>query len=288
MDSERILSMSDGAGIRCRLWRPGRPRRALVLLHGLASNHTRWSEFARTTALRNTWDLLRPDQRGFGATPTRRGAGLDGWSRDLAGILRAAEIPEAVVIGHCLGANVALHAAVRDPARILGLVLVEPMLRGAFTGSMRLAARLRPAVAAGAAAVRGLNALGLRRRRFPVLDLERLDREARAGMASGSEEFLQRRYGSVLEDLKTTPAAVYLAGLLAVTAPPPDLSRIAVPALSLLSDGGRFGDPARTTGLLAALPRGEVRTIDAHHWIPTEAPDAMRRAIESWCAAFGA
>src|SRR5437773_4928965 len=37
-----------------RSWRPGGPRPTLVLLHGLASNLTRWSELVAHTSLRRS------------------------------------------------------------------------------------------------------------------------------------------------------------------------------------------------------------------------------------------
>jgi pimeloyl-ACP methyl ester carboxylesterase len=63
----------------------------------------------------------------------------------------------------------------------------------------------------------------------------------------------------------------------------PDLATIEVPALALLSAGSTFSDPALTRRLLATMPRCTIVTLDARHWIPTEQPDAMRRAIEQWC-----
>ncbi len=41
---------------------------ALVLLHGLASNLTRWSEFVEHSALRGWHDLIRIDLRGHGVS----------------------------------------------------------------------------------------------------------------------------------------------------------------------------------------------------------------------------
>jgi pimeloyl-ACP methyl ester carboxylesterase len=137
-------------------------------------------------------------------------------------------------------------------------------------------------VAGLAALVRGLNALGLHRRYLESLDLEQLDRQARAAMA-GPGGFPEDRFGSPLEDLKSTPTAVYLAGLLAVTAPPPALRAIRAPALGLLSRGGRYSDPEITARRLAELPRCETRMLEARHWIPTESPQPMRQAIEEWC-----
>jgi pimeloyl-ACP methyl ester carboxylesterase len=282
VDIARTLRTTDGATLAYRLWRPGSPRRLIVLVHGLASNHTRWTEFVRTTRLRESWDLLRVDLRGFGGSLTRGRVGLDIWSGDLAAILEAKGAARAVVIGHCLGANIALHFAARVPAAVEGLVLIEPMFREALTGALRWAARLQAPVAGVAALVRGLNALGLYRRHLESLDLEQLDREARAAMA-GPGGFPANRFGSPLEDLKSTPTAVYLAGLLAVTAPPPDLRAIREPVLALLSRGGRYGDPETTARRLAELPRCETRMLEARHWIPTESPQEMRQAIEAWC-----
>lgn len=287
MDIACTLRTPDGATLAYRLWRPGPARRLIVLIHGLASNHTRWNELVRTTRLRESWDLLRVDLRGFEGSLSRRRVGLDVWARDLAAILEAEGPAPAVVIGHCLGANIALHFAARAPAAVEGLVLIEPMFREALTGALRLATRLRAPVAGLAALVRGLNVLGLHRRHLEALDLEQLDREARAAMA-GPGGFPEKRFGSPLEDLKSTPTAVYLAGLLAVTALPPALREIRPPALALLSRGGRYGDPEITARRLAELPRCETRMLEARHWIPTESPQEMRQAIEEWCARLGA
>jgi pimeloyl-ACP methyl ester carboxylesterase len=255
-----------------------------VLVHGLASNLTRWSEFVRTTRLRDSWDLLRLDLRGFGALRYRGRVGFGVWGRDLQALLSAEQSSPAVVVGHCLGANVALHFAATFPTASRGLVLIEPMFRRALTGPLQAAARLRGAAAVLAALVRGANQLGLYRRHLPALDLEQLDREARAAVdAAGPDAFPEARFGSLREDLRHTPTAVYVAGLVAVTAPLPDLRTIHTPALALLSTGGKFGDPALTARLLAALPRAQVRMLEARHWIPTESPVEMRRAIEEWC-----
>jgi pimeloyl-ACP methyl ester carboxylesterase len=284
MDRTRTFVTSDGVRLAYWLWRPGPPRRTLVLIHGLASNHTRWSEFVATTHLRESWDLLRPDLRGFGESVARTPVGLEVWSRDLAAVLAAEQAPPAVIVGHCLGANVVLVFAARFPAVAHRLVLIEPMFREALTGALRLAARLRPLAATVGALARTVNAVGVHRRRLHPLDLEQLDREARAAMAKdGPSAFPEARYGSMLEDLTYTPTAVYLDGLRAVTGPLPDLRTISAPTLALLSTGGRFGDPAITARLLGDLRCGEVRMLEARHWIPTESPVQMRRAIEEWC-----
>jgi pimeloyl-ACP methyl ester carboxylesterase len=134
VDIARTLRTTDGVTLAYRLWRPGPPRRLILLVHGLASNHTRWTEFVRTTRLRQSWDLLRVDLRGFDGSLIRRQVGLEVWSRDLGAILKAENAPRVVVVGHCLGANIAVCFGINAPAAVEGLVLIEPMFREALTG----------------------------------------------------------------------------------------------------------------------------------------------------------
>jgi pimeloyl-ACP methyl ester carboxylesterase len=289
METPRTLVAPDGVTLAYRLWRPGAPRPLVALVHGLASNATRWTEFAATTRLHDGWDLLAVDLRGFGRSLSRGPVGLEVWGDDLAAVLQAERAPGTVVVGHCLGADVALHFAARYPAAVRGLVVIEPTFPQALTGGLRTATRFRPLARAVAGAVRALNALGVHRGRLPRLDLVELDREARAAMAAGGTgAFPEERYGSVMEDLRWTPTAVYLASLVALTAPPPDLRTVDVPVLALLSRGGRFGDPAITARVLGALPRCDIRMLEARHWIPTECPGEMRESIDAWCEALAA
>jgi pimeloyl-ACP methyl ester carboxylesterase len=257
----------------------------LVLLPGLASNLTRWSEFVATTSLRESWDIVRVDLRGNGLNLHRGRIDMARWCADLAALLDAEASPRAVLAGHCLGANVAIEFASRYPARAAGLVLIEPMLPEALRGHLRMIAHLRPLLRLAVPFALLLNALGLHRRWLPPLDLEALDRKTRAAMAAEhGRAVLVERYASPWLDLRTTPTTVYLQSLLALSGPLPDLTAIRVPVLALLSTGTTFTDPAITERRLAGLAQGRVVRLPAHHWIPTECPVAMREAIDEWCA----
>lgn len=285
-EAKRTFTAGDGAAIAYRLTRPAAPRRTLVLLHGLASNLTRWSEFAAATRLAASWDILRLDLRGHGGSVCRGRVGMDVWCADLAALLAAEGVQQAVLVGHCLGANLALWFARREPERLAGLVLIEPMFRRALAGRLARVAALRPLLAALVPPLTALAALGLHRRRLAPLDLAELDRAARAAMATAGGAFPQARYASPLEDLRSLPTSVYLQDLVAVTGPLPELSSIHAPALAILSAGGTFSDPEATERLLAPLPDCRIVRIAAQHWIPTEQPEAMREAIEDWCDAL--
>jgi len=285
MDSEKTVRIADGARIAYRAWRPDAPRGALVLLHGVASNSTRWSEFTAHSALRADWALLRMDLRGQGRSLWRGRIGMEEWCGDIAAMLDAEGFARALVGGHCLGANIALEFARRRPERAQGLVLVEPMPRAALTGGMARLARWRALLQAAALAVRAANALGLRRSRLAPMDLEAMDRETRAALARGPEgEAMLARYASPLADLRSTATGAYLQALAAVTGPAQDLRAVRAPALALVSAQAAFTDPGRVRAALGALADCEIMELPARHWIPTEQPEAMREAVEAWVA----
>lgn len=282
-DMGRTWRAADGAPVFYRLARGEGPRPVLVLLHGMASNSTRWNEFARETRLRECCDLMRIDRRGQGGSVWRGAGGMREWCGDIAGILAAEGYPRAFVGGHCLGANIALEFAARHRSLVDGLVLVEPMPPEALAGTLARVARWRGAMAALLALARAANAIGLRRRRVRPPDLEALDRDTRARLAAGDcAESALAIHASPLEDLRATPAASYLRDLLAVTAPLPPLATIDVPALVLVSRDSDMTDPRLARRAMSALPAATFVDIPARHWIPTEAPEAMRSAIEAW------
>ena len=263
------------------------PRRLIVLLHGVASNMSRWSEFVEHTSLKATWDLLRPDLRGHGESFTRGRLGLEIWCRDLRDILDAEGYDQALIIGHSLGAQVAVQFAARYPVRVRGLALIDPIFHQALRGGMRVLSRLRPAVSLLAALIRLLNRLGLRRRHIPVRDLRKLDEKTRQDLlAAGKQREMIELYSSPWEDLKFFPIASFLQELIEISRPLPALAEIKVPILALLSSGITYTDPGITQKMLAGNAQVQTVTVDAYHWPLTEKPQQVREAIEKWCERF--
>ena len=250
-------------------------KNTLVLLHGLASNSTRWAEFVRNTGLK--WKVLAPDLRGNGAAALpRTRLGMDLWCADIAALLDAERCERAVIAGHCLGANIALQFAARYPQRASAIVLIEPMPPGALAGTAGMLSFLKPVLYSIYGAARALNSLGVYRRRLEQLDLREWDRATRAG------EIKLSMFASLAIDLKSTPIAAYTRMLIATAEPWPEVAAIRAPALALISSRSSMTDPARTRRALTLLPDCEVVQMDAVHWIPTEQPEAMRTTIEDW------
>lgn len=131
----------------------------LVLLHGIGSRAASWLPVAETLAER--FRLYAPDFRGHGASDKpARGYLVADYAADLAALLDALGLERPLVVGHSLGALVALDWAAADPERPAKVVVEDPPLRTeagileAFDGWLALNALSLPEAAAHYAAER--------------------------------------------------------------------------------------------------------------------------------------
>ena len=284
MELARSLETRDGTALD--YWvrrRADQPSPAILLIHGAASNHTRWTELVEQTTLRDLYDLVRPDMRGNAHSMARGRLNTDIWIEDLVAILDAEGYDQAIVVGHSLGAQIALHLAATHPLRVRALVLIDPVVRQALRGRRLWTRRMEPLFRVAIWMTRGFNWLGLRRRDFPLMDLRSLDETTRAAMkGEHPQEELVRRYSALGLILRHMPTANYLQQLVATSAALPELGRITVPVLILESSGVDFMDRDVSRAELARLPNQETLSIDATHWPLTERPVEVRQAIETW------
>ena len=116
---------------RVRRTQAASPEAPVVFLHGFASNMTRWTELVRETRLGTRHDLIRVDLRGHGESMTRSRYDLAIWIDDLAHLLDEECARGACLVGHSLGATLALGFALRRPDRVAALVLIDPVFRDA-------------------------------------------------------------------------------------------------------------------------------------------------------------
>ena len=255
-----------------------------MLLHGLASNHTSWSELVEHTSLAATHDLLTPDLRGHGARATVRDCGdIDRWVDDLAALLDKSGHKRAVVVGHSLGAQVAMHFAARHPDRTMSLFLIDPVLCTALLPKNRWILTLSPVFAGAAATIRFVNRLGLYRRHIAPLDLRELDRAARIALQSAENtEAYIKQYSSTRAYLKHIHLAQYLQDVVELLRSPPEFAQLRCPVRVLLSTGATFASESATRRDFTALANVSFASIDCHHWPVTERPDEVRLAIETW------
>lgn len=279
------IERDDGARITYRIVRSGKPGRALLLIHGLASNMTRWSEFTELTELKNSWDIILPDLRGHGRSQYRGKITMERWCRDIAAILDKEGYTGTVVGGHCLGANIAINFAALYPERTRGLILLEPLFAESFTGVLKRLRSHNLFLTALIALARMINSLGIYRRKIPLLDLRELDRNARELIAAaGTPEVLRKRYGAPLHDLCYISVSAYLRSVRELLRPLPDLKAVHVPKLFIFSSGRLFTESESINVTCGRLSNCDVVEIESYHWVATEKPAELRETIERWCS----
>ncbi len=283
MESTRALNRPDGTRLTYSLTisRSIAAERALVLIHGLASNRSRWAEFVEQTSLGARWSLIRLDLRGHGESQARGAINLEQWCADIAAVLEAEHHDQAVIVGHSLGARVALEFARQFPQRTKGIVLIDPVFREAVRNP--LLAMLSPVYRFMAMLLRAMNAIGLRRRHIEPLNLRALDEEARIALRNAeSAKAFVKRYSSPCADMRHIRAANYFQDLVEMFRRIKIVNAVKAPVLLLLSSGATFADPARTRELVAKWSKPTIETIEAEHWPLTEKPTEIRQAIEAW------
>ncbi len=113
-----------GGELRVGIWEPeGGATATVLLIHGVTASHLAWPFVVeRLPGVR----VIAPDLRGRGASGAVEGpAGMAAHADDLAAVLHALGIGSTLVVGHSMGAFVAVVLAHRHPERVRRLVLVD-------------------------------------------------------------------------------------------------------------------------------------------------------------------
>jgi pimeloyl-ACP methyl ester carboxylesterase len=132
--------------------RAGAGAPAVVFVHGFACSHADWRAQAAHLAPRHA--TVSVDLPGHGATPAgAEASSIEGLGRELARLLGALALPPAVLVGHSMGCRVVLEAALLQPSRVAGVVLVDG---SRFAAGAAAAFEARFAAGEYAAAVRGM------------------------------------------------------------------------------------------------------------------------------------
>jgi N-formylmaleamate deformylase len=117
-------------GVRLHLLRYGGKGPRLLLLPGITSPAITWGFVAERLA--RHFDVHVLDFRGRGLSSSAPGmdASLDAMAADVLALLEVLDWSSAIVLGHSMGARVAIRAAARDPRRIGQLLLLDPPVTG--------------------------------------------------------------------------------------------------------------------------------------------------------------
>ena len=285
METQHVLQ-HEGARISYWINRVTGANKTLVMLHGVASNHTRWSEFVAYTELKSEWNLLRLDLRGHGDSMYRGRINRHRWVADLHAIVEKEELPSVVLLGHSLGAEIALDFTAAYPDKVAGLILIDPVFHQNLHGVLGWVRRIQLLLWIPIGFLWLAQGMGLKRRHYPARDLYALDEKTRASLRANPDLKIADLYMNPLADLSYIPLENYLQDLLAVVQPLPLLETIYQPGLVLMSGGPSLSDRRRNELEVRRMHNVTIKIVDCDHWPLTERPDVVRDVIDNWCQAI--
>ncbi len=131
---------NDGAELAFEERGSGEP--AFLFIHGWQADRSVWHDLA--AALGSAAHVIVPDARGSGESQPAKGPfTLDRFAADLRELVDARGFGPVVLIGHSMGATVALRFAVDYPELVRALVLIAPVPASGGGYSPKGAAYLR-------------------------------------------------------------------------------------------------------------------------------------------------
>jgi pimeloyl-ACP methyl ester carboxylesterase len=101
----------------------------MILLHGILSSHKYWSDVRKKIPL-NMFEVITPDLMGFGDSKKSYKASysIDYHVRELERELLNNINEPAYLVGHSMGAMIALQLAIQNPKAVKKLILINPPL----------------------------------------------------------------------------------------------------------------------------------------------------------------
>ncbi len=101
------------------------PERAVLLIHGITANHNTWT-IAGPALAAHGWYVIAPDLRGRGQSgKPPHGYGVPYHANDMLSLCDALSLPAVNVVGHSLGAMIAIFLAALHPSHVRRIALVD-------------------------------------------------------------------------------------------------------------------------------------------------------------------
>lgn len=120
----QIVTSVDGVHIEYHVYGSGEP--AIVLIHGWSCDSNYWKE--QLAQLRTKYTTVTVDLAGHGASGSNRADwSMGNFGEDVAAVARQLQNRKIVLVGHSMGAPVALEAARRIGDRVVGIIAVDSL-----------------------------------------------------------------------------------------------------------------------------------------------------------------
>ncbi len=232
-----------------------------MLLHGGGANAHWWDHIAPSFADR--YRVIALDFRGHGSSDYPEEHPVGAFDVDLECLLEYLELPEVLLVGHSMGARIAISQAARFNST-RALVLIDPA-RGSSRREQRrgrLALALQRTYASREEAVE----------RFRFLpSAQHVEAELHSAIATQSVRRLDNGRYSYCFDPRWFGVAA---------SPRPAMDQVQCPTLILRGSESQILTRVGAEELCGELPRAELKEMSgAGHHLQIEQPDAAIRAI---------
>ncbi|MGH8797378.1 MAG: alpha/beta fold hydrolase [Caldimonas sp.] len=236
----------------------------VVFVHGALHDHSVWTLLARWFAHHGhaVLALDLPGHSRSAGPPLDSIGALAHW---LLGVLDAAQIEQAALVGHSMGSLVALEAAALAPRRARHLVMIGTAYPMAVSAALLETARDAP-----------LRAIDMVNSYSHSTSAAKPSYPGPGSWLHGSNRALMRRVlaGAPECNLFSLDFEVcngYAGGLEAA-------AKVTCPTTLILGERDQMTPPRQATELAQAL-RARVNTVAAGHVLMSEAPDAVLAAL---------
>jgi pimeloyl-ACP methyl ester carboxylesterase len=266
----RAVSRGEAAGTSYSVYTPqsAAARATVVLIHGVGMNQTVWSP--QIEALTASYQVVVYDMLGHGdsALPTAAPT-LDEYASQLKALLDAMRIERAHVVGHSMGALVALEFALRHPQRTLSVVALNAVYDR--TPAQREAVMTRAATLGNVPLDTGVDATLSRWFGDPV-----------PGHLTQAAQAVR---GLLLSVDPVGYARTYRLFACSDDAHVGRLASLAVPALYLTGERDPNSSPAMSRAMAAATPFGRAEIIaNERHMMNLTDPEGVNERLLAFLA----
>jgi pimeloyl-ACP methyl ester carboxylesterase len=265
------INLADGPKFHLQEWGGG--KHACFLIHGFGEGSYVWSEFALLAA--SHYHTFAIDLRGHGDSDWDQNGDYDVGTHvaDMVQIIRTLGRTRLALVGHSMGADIAIRVAIECRENILGLVVVDfgPSLNPAGVQHMRAQFRAADQIYRSVADY----AMWLAERR-PLVRPGLLDRIAGCALRPRSDGAFQRKVDPSMirpvndqEDFSGAKSDLWAL-----------LSKMTWPVLLVRGEGSAVLTRDAATQVLEVLPDGHFRSVRfAGHDVMSDNPAGFADAV---------
>lgn len=237
----------------------------LVVVHGLLGSADNWRSHLKQWQRRRR--VIAVDLRNHGRSPHVTGMGYEAMAEDLLALLDRLGVARAHLLGHSMGGKVAISLARLAPSRVASLIVADIAPRAYGHDHDSVFAALRRVEAGRPTNRREADALLAEHveesavRLFLATNLERDDAgilRLRLGL-----DAIQDDYATLMKE-------------------PAGAGAFEGPTLVLRGAHSGYVTDEMLPALREVLPRAEIETLEAGHWLHAEQPKAFQAAVNTF------